>query len=128
MRRPSGDQLGLEFIACDAPKESIVLPLEPRITTSDAPRLCLIAAIREPSGDHRGSAHCTSREEPVRAVIERPSGDSRTRRVVAGSLWTATISPSERTSGAVRRAPVVSRVCDPFRSTYRSFLMWYGSR
>ena len=117
MRRPSGDQLGLELIARVAPKESIVFPAESRSMISDLPRLCFTAAMREPSGDQRGSAHWTSMLVDVIGTSVRPSRESRTSLVVAGSSCTATISPSARASGAVNRAPVVSRVCDPPLST-----------
>src|SRR4029077_20341421 len=107
MRRPSGDQLGLELIACVAPKESIAFPVESRRTISDLPRLCLTAAMREPSGDQRGSAHCTLMVVDVIGTDSHASLERGTNRVVAGSSCTATISPSARTSGAVNRAPIV---------------------
>ena len=52
---------------------------------SDLPRLCFTAAMREPSGDHRGSAHCVSMLVAVSGTRVRPSRESRTSLVVAGS-------------------------------------------
>ena len=104
----------------------MTFPAESRMTISDRPRLCRTATMRDPSGDQRGSDHCTSRVVAVIGAMRFPSGDTRTILVVAGSSCTATISPSDLTSGVVSLAPFVSRICFPFRSTNKSLRMLYG--
>src|SRR3954454_18308462 len=113
MRRLSGDQLGPVVVARVAGKLAATFPAVARTTISDLPLVWRTAAIRDPSGDQRGSAHCTSGLGGVRDLSVRGSAVSVTSVVVAGWSCTATISPSLLASGAVSRAPTVSRFSVP---------------
>jgi hypothetical protein len=118
---PSGDQLGLASTARARATRRRTAPSVSRMTISlIPPRSQRDAAIRVPSGDQRGSVHCSSDEPPVSGMVRDPSACTKTRRVLAGSPSTATIRPSRRASGCARRAPRVSRRWRPPFSTQRS--------
>src|SRR5687768_18099609 len=111
MRRPSADQVGPELIARVAPKVWRRFPSASNTASPASPLLCLTATIRVPSGDHRGSAHCTSRLDAVRGTIVFPSLDTVTSRVVPGIACTATILRSEEhTSELQSRLHLVCRL------------------